>query len=710
MLRAGARGPWKNRFGCYSRFLRHPWHRLSLRFARPPVATYRNTEILRILPALEFQPWKSCENRNPAVPFPFMSILEEPIPETRVPKWRTDFARALLLQKERAKELLAARREKFSLLETELGLRLAEVAEELAREQTAALEQKILLDSERTSLETRQAELQQQREDLGAQVARWETAQGDARTRHQELLAQLQQQFAELQVRQEEIETAQEQLHRERAELTQREATFAAVATANQARQTEIEQQSRQFAQAQAELAEEQSHLALEWQDLKERQQETERQRRSIARQLRAQKKELAAELELLRQESGSSSTQGIELQLRCSELQGICDRLREEGAELSLLRNDLQDRLSTAQQLLAQKQGEWSQAQKQADEMQARLQQAESQRAEYVREREQWLTEKQKLNKELEQVRAESRNDLTSTHERLASEQTAAVAELKRLREENKQLEDWLTEAEAQTEAAKAEAEAATAAASAAKSSAAAGSKAASSQEMTDLRRRLELATNECRDLKGKNADLQDQLAKARQAGQKSAASSPSPSTTSGGMDWESLKQRMLANLEADFDDSDPAQKADRLTVETAVQMTDKALAAKDQEIQAVRREVEELRELLENQASSIGQFAVGAAAFAGMLDKDEVVRQERLSLQKMQESLHEQLKKAEIDISMERARIARDRAELDEKLHALQREQAQRASSDPGSGGDSGKKPPRGRWLSRLGLSDDK
>ena len=632
-----------------------------------------------------------------------MSILEEPIPETRVPKWRTDFARALLQQKERAKELLAARREKFSLLETELGLRLAEVAEELAREQTAALEQRILLDSERTSLETRQAELQQQREDLAAQVARWETAQDDARTRQQELLAQLQQQFADLQVRQEEIESAQEQLHRERAELTHRESASAAVATASLARQAEIEQQSRQFAQAQAELAEEQSHLALEWQDLKERQQETERQRRSIARQLRAQKKELAAELELLRQESGSSSTQGIELQLRCSELQGICDRLREEGAELSLLRNDLQDRLSTAQQLLAQKQGEWSQSQKQVDEMQARLQQAESQRAEYVREREQWQTEKQRLNKELEQVRAESRNDLTATHERLASEQTAAVAELKLLREENKQLEDWLTEAEAQTEAA-------TAAASAAKSSATAGSKAAASQETTDLRRRLELATNECRDLKGKNAELQDQLAKARQAGQKSAVSSPAPSTTSGGMDWESLKQRMLANLEADFDESDPVQKADRLTVETAVQMTDKALAAKDQEIQTVRREVEELRELLENQSSSIGQFAVGAAAFAGMLDKDEVVRNERLSLQKMQESLHEQLKKAEIDISMERAKIARDRAELDEKLHALQREQAQRASSDPGSGGDSGKKPPRGRWLSRLGLSDDK
>ena len=173
--------------------------------------------------------------------------------------------------------------------------------------------------------------------------------------------------------------------------------------------------------------------------------------------------------------------------------------------------------------------------------------------------------------------------------------------------------------------------------------------------------------------------------------------------------MDWESLKQRMLANLEADFDDSKPAQKADRLTIENALQMTDEALAAKDQEVQEIRQEVEDLRSLLENQSSSIGQFAVGAAACAGFLDKDELVRQERQSLQKLQESLHEQLKKAEIDISMERAKIARERAELDEKLHALQREQAQQAASNPKSGGDKGKKPTRGRWLSRLGLNDD-
>ena len=104
--------------------------------------------------------------------------------------------------------------------------------------------------------------------------------------------------------------------------------------------------------------------------------------------------------------------------------------------------------------------------------------------------------------------------------------------------------------------------------------------------------------------------------------------------------MDWEAQKRRMLAQLEEDHDEADPVQKANRLTIEEAMQVTEEVLAAKDKEVGDTRRELEELRSLLEDQSSSIGQFAVGASAFAGMLDKDELVRQERESLQKMQET----------------------------------------------------------------------
>ncbi|MFN0018485.1 MAG: hypothetical protein ACKVP0_09515 [Pirellulaceae bacterium] len=622
-----------------------------------------------------------------------MSILEEPVHETRSPQWREDFARTLQEQKERAKELFASRREKFSTLQTELSLRMAELAGELAREQAAALDRGITLDSEKSAVEIRQGEVQRQRDELTAQYAQWEKAQAEGRKGQQKLLAQLQQQFADLNLRQKEIEEAQQGLQNKQMECSSREAELDESLAAIELRQAELVEQSRQLAQAQTGIGEGRTRLEIERQELKNREEATKRQRRSISRQLRARKKELTAELELVRKETSATSTgQDLELKLRCSELQGTCDRLREEGAELSQQREDLQGRLSAVQQQLAQKQGEWSQAQKQADETQARLKQLEVQQRDITREREQWKTERERLTAELEQARSAH----GAAEGRLSTDQAAINAELLRLREENQHLEEWLKETEAQAEAAKAAAAAAST-----------GTTGASTQELTDLRRRLDLATNDCRDFKSKITELQDQLAKSRQSSEKSAARN----TQAGGaqsMDWEAQKRRLLAQLEEDHDEADPVQKANRLTIEEAVLVTEEALASKDKEVGEIRRELEDLRSLLEDQSSSIGQFAVGASAFAGMLDQDELVRQERDNLQKMQESLREQLKKAEIDISMERAKIARDRAELDEKLHVLQREKAQQVASQPGSGGDKANKPGRGRWLSRLGLSD--
>ncbi|MCE9526861.1 MAG: hypothetical protein K8R36_12490 [Planctomycetales bacterium] len=617
-----------------------------------------------------------------------MNILEEPVPETRSPQWGEEFARTLQEQKERAKEFFASRREKFSSLQTELSLRMADLAGELAREQSAALDRGIAIDSEQSAVGARLAEVQRQRDELTAQYAQWEKAQAESRGGQQKLLAQLQQQFADLNRRQQEIEDAQRLVQVKQAECTRREAELNESLAAIESRQNELQEQSRQLAQTQTGIIEGRTRLEIERQELKNLEDATNRQRRSISRQLRARKKELTAELELVRSESNSSTGQDLELQLRCSELQGTCDRLREEGVELSQQREELQERLSTVQQQLAQKQGEWSQAQKQADETQARLKQLEGQQRDISREREQWKTEKERLTAELEQARSEQ----GAAQGKLSTDQAAVNTELQRLRDENHNLEEWLKEAEAAKTAAE-------------EAAANAGSTGESSQELADLRRRLDLATNDCREFKGKISELQDQLAKAPQSSQKSGAPAGAQ-----GMDWEAQKRRLLAQLEEDYDEADPVQKANRLTIEEAMQVTETALAAKDQEVGEIRRELEELKSLLQDQSSSIGQFAVGASAFAGMLDKDELVRQERESLQKMQESLREQLKKAEIDISMERAKIARERAELDEKLHTLQREQAQQVASQPGSGGEKGNKAPRGRWLSRLGLSDDK
>jgi hypothetical protein len=251
-----------------------------------------------------------------------------------------------------------------------------------------------------------------------------------------------------------------------------------------------------------------------------------------------------------------------------------------------------------------------------------------------------------------------------------------ADSAELARLRDENKQLEAWLAESEEK-----------------AKHATAGGG----GQEMDDLRRRFEMAVQDVRELKTKNAELADQLNKARQGGSKAPSGGPA------GSDWESMKRQLLEQLD-DFDTSDQQQSSDKMTVEGAIQITDRVVAEKEQEIQ-------ELKRLLESQAQNVGEVAVGAAAVAQMLDTDELILQERANLQQLQAELREQFKKMDVDLSLERAKLARERAELEEKLRTWEAErEAAGPAGEPGSGERGKKGPVRGKWLARLGLQGGK
>ena len=215
-----------------------------------------------------------------------------------------------------------------------------------------------------------------------------------------------------------------------------------------------------------------------------------------------------------------------------------------------------------------------------------------------------------------------------------------------------------------------------------------------AGSSETDDLRKRLDMALADLRDLKSKNSELSAQLAKGTLTGP--------PVVASGGDDnWETRKQRMIAQLESDFDEHDPQQKAGKLTVQEAIRHTEAVIAEKDQEIR-------ELQQLLSQQSGNIGGVAIGAAAIAEMLDTDELVRQERESLRELQAKLREQLMQAEIDVSVERAKVARERTLLDEKMRLFEQQQQHPqppSAADPNAkqGGN------RGRWFQRLGLRDD-
>lgn len=211
--------------------------------------------------------------------------------------------------------------------------------------------------------------------------------------------------------------------------------------------------------------------------------------------------------------------------------------------------------------------------------------------------------------------------------------------------------------------------------------------------QRIAELQKRMEMAIEDVRSLKRKNAELEASLDKAR----RSSGSSHDAGDVGGGS-WEAMKQKMLAQLESQDSGLEPN---DRREIEATLRRTDEIVAAKE-------REIADLRELLEQQSNQVGDLAVGAAAIAQIMDHDELILQERERLQHAQDEWREKLKQAEIDISLERARLARERTELMEKQHSLDKQTAQNAPTPDGKPAE--KVTSRGRWLTRLGLKDEK
>jgi hypothetical protein len=212
-----------------------------------------------------------------------------------------------------------------------------------------------------------------------------------------------------------------------------------------------------------------------------------------------------------------------------------------------------------------------------------------------------------------------------------------------------------------------------------------------AATAELDEFRRRYEMAMDDIHELRAKNAELQQQAVKAR------AAAPPAEAAASSGvLSWEAEKRRIMALLESSADDAPDVSPADRLKIEDLVRRTDEIIADKD-------REIHELTHLLQQQGGNQGTVAVGAAALGELLDRDAVIQEHREHLQRLQAEWEEKLRQAEIEVSLERAKLARERAKLEAQLQGAEREPAAAVS------GGKPDKPARGRWLSRLGLKGD-
>ncbi|HWA98062.1 MAG TPA: hypothetical protein VG713_06195 [Pirellulales bacterium] len=169
--------------------------------------------------------------------------------------------------------------------------------------------------------------------------------------------------------------------------------------------------------------------------------------------------------------------------------------------------------------------------------------------------------------------------------------------------------------------------------------------------------------------------------------------------------MDWESQKRRTLAALEAESASDNPARKDERLSIEGMIQITDQIVAERDREIETLQTALK-LRSI-----TDMNHVAADMARTEAVLQADEIVVHERERLKREMIALDEARRLSEIELSQERAKLARERAELVEKMRAFQEE---RLRFDKDEAVDETKpagtaKGPRGRWLQRLGLKDD-
>jgi hypothetical protein len=221
-----------------------------------------------------------------------------------------------------------------------------------------------------------------------------------------------------------------------------------------------------------------------------------------------------------------------------------------------------------------------------------------------------------------------------------------------------------------------------------------------ADSQRNDDLQRRFELAVEDVRSLKRRNAELEEEALALKASAARPATATPASSDAPG---WEAMKRQMMESLEADVDPSD-SRAEERLSIEHTIAITDDVVAGKDHEIA-------ELKLLLSQQGNNISEAAVAAAQVVSAIDHDAVILQERGKLAELQEEWRKKLRQAEIDISVERAKITRDRAEIEDKLAAYEKERASQVGEGESNGAESpaAKKPTRGRWLARLGLKDE-
>ena len=202
-------------------------------------------------------------------------------------------------------------------------------------------------------------------------------------------------------------------------------------------------------------------------------------------------------------------------------------------------------------------------------------------------------------------------------------------------------------------------------------------------------------------------------------------------PSTNRSTFNWEQEKQRILRELETEQPAAGPDPHLEqRRRLQRAMQLTDDIVAASRREVDRLRRKLEETMSRRAERPGPVlnaapvttphtaQNMASNSTSNSGSSESDTQILEERERLAALQQQTREKLRQAEVAMSLERAKLARDRGELQAKMLALETErtalleQLQAATQQAGSqrtAGRNGKQLRTGRWLARLGLREE-
>lgn len=486
--------------------------------------------------------------------------------------------------------------------------------------------------AQRDATERETARLQEQAAESARLKADWTRREAAWEQAQQEALRQRQTFLAELRAKDDELEQRARNLQSVEAALRQSQ-------RAQQLGEEDIATERERHSRLRKRIEEQVQALEADREALAAEEARTKKQRRRIARRFKEKRAIGQEQLERRQAELHSAATR------RTAEQVGALETAQTEAASLRLETTQLR-------KLLNERGGELVQLREELRGVDATSNDQ--------------LRQASRLRDEVEQLRGElSQRDATTDDQQ----------QLSQLRSERDQLRARL--AEAQEELAR-------------------GDNESERQKREDFQRRFEMAVADVRELKRKNADLEEQLAHAPRA-----AAAPTPKAEGGRLDWESQKRRLLEALENDPDDDEEARE-ERLTIEGTIRITDEVIAQKD-------KEIAELQELLNQQSAIQGSMAVGAAAIGELFNNDELIVQQRERLCQLESEWEAKLRQAEIDISRERAKLARDRAELEEKLLLVQQsQQSQGTAATSAKAESAATKGKSGRWLARLGLKE--